>query len=75
VCGVLPQDLPWGLAILFSIEDNEIEMLTFVLSKLPVSRIATLVALYHLALRIQKLVLGLNSIADDALCYRDPNKV
>ena len=75
VCGVLPQDLPWGLAILFSIDDEDVEVLSLVLSKLPNSPIAVLVCLYHLALRIQKRILGLTSIAGDGLCFRNPNKV
>jgi hypothetical protein len=52
VLGILPEDLPWGLAILFSIED--MEALKSVLLHVPATPISLNVLIYFLAVLISK---------------------
>jgi hypothetical protein len=52
VLQILPEDLPWGLAILLSIED--FNMLKSVLTKIPLTPVSFNVITYFLALLIAK---------------------
>lgn len=65
---ILPEDLLWGLAILFSIED--LDVIQSVLSKIPVTPVSNSVIIYYLSLLIAKRMDRLESTLQ-----KDPNKV
>ncbi|XP_021958481.1 neuroblastoma-amplified sequence [Folsomia candida] len=65
---ILPEDLLWGLAILFSIED--LDVIQSVLSKIPVTPVSNSVIIYYLSLLIAKRMDRLESTLQ-----KDPNKI